>query len=141
MKILSWNCRGLGEPATVSQLQESIRLHLPDMVFLCETKEAVKYVSSVCRKLNFGERWAVCEPRGKKGGMLIALKEGVEVKQIKKSEFCMEVQVENVDEGENFWAIFVHASTEASEEKDQWEILKSKKQSWGANWVMEGGLQ
>lgn len=38
MKILSWNCRGLGNPAAVRALKKLIRFNCPDVVFLMETK-------------------------------------------------------------------------------------------------------
>jgi hypothetical protein len=38
MKILAWNCRGLGKPAAVRALKQIILTHHPDKVFLSETK-------------------------------------------------------------------------------------------------------
>ncbi|KAL4297003.1 hypothetical protein GQ457_12G013540 [Hibiscus cannabinus] len=38
MKILSWNCRGLGSPAMVQSLGSFIAQHDSDLVFLCETR-------------------------------------------------------------------------------------------------------
>lgn len=69
MRLLAWNCRGLGGPSTVSQLKESIRLSLPDIIFLCKTKQSRGYVGSVCKKLKFGNRWETSDPVGRKGGV------------------------------------------------------------------------
>jgi exonuclease III len=38
MKILSWNCRGLGKPSAIRALKKLIQSHHPDIVFLMETK-------------------------------------------------------------------------------------------------------
>jgi exonuclease III len=38
MKILSWNCRGLGKPSAVRDLKQIIKAHQPDIIFLSETK-------------------------------------------------------------------------------------------------------
>jgi exonuclease III len=38
MKLLSWNCRGLGKASAVRALRKLILTHRPDMVFLTETK-------------------------------------------------------------------------------------------------------
>ncbi|CAB4268375.1 unnamed protein product [Prunus armeniaca] len=38
MKILVWNCQGIGGNLTVSSLKEQVKLHIPDMVLLLETK-------------------------------------------------------------------------------------------------------
>jgi exonuclease III len=37
MKLLSWNCRGLGKPAAVRALRKLTKAHHPDIVFLIET--------------------------------------------------------------------------------------------------------
>jgi exonuclease III len=38
MKLLSWNCRGLGKASAVRALRQLILNHHPDIVFLTETK-------------------------------------------------------------------------------------------------------
>jgi predicted AAA+ superfamily ATPase len=38
MKLLSWNCRGLGKPSAVRALKKLLQSHKPDIVFLTETK-------------------------------------------------------------------------------------------------------
>jgi exonuclease III len=38
MKILSWNCRGLGNPTAVRALKKLLHNTCPDVVFLSETK-------------------------------------------------------------------------------------------------------
>jgi exonuclease III len=38
MKILSWNCRGLGQPSATRALKKLLQSHHPDVVFLMETK-------------------------------------------------------------------------------------------------------
>lgn len=87
MSIILWNCRGLGDPSTIPQL-ESIRLNLPALVFVCETKQESNFITTVCMNLKFAKRWDVVELLGKKGGMLVAWSEEVQIKQIKKNDFC-----------------------------------------------------
>lgn len=93
MKLLSWNCRGLGEPFTVSQLKEPVRLNLPDLMFLCETKQNKGFTETVCKRLKFGNRWAVSEPIGRKEEMMVAWTRDVEVKHIGKTDFGIEMLV------------------------------------------------
>jgi exonuclease III len=38
MKLLSWNCRGLGKPTAIRALKNLIQTHKPDVIFLMETK-------------------------------------------------------------------------------------------------------
>lgn len=75
---------GLERPATISQLKESSRLYLPDIYFLYETKQSKGFVETVSRKLRFGNRWDTYDPIGKKGGLIVAWKQGVEVKHLIK---------------------------------------------------------
>ena len=42
MKIISWNCRGLGNGPTVRSLLEMGRAEDPDILFLCETSMTEK---------------------------------------------------------------------------------------------------
>lgn len=129
MKIFFWNYRGLGGPSTFCQLKESIRLNFPDLVFLSETKNSSGFVGSVCKKLKFGKNWDTYDPIGKKEGLMEAWKEGVDVQQIQKTDFCLEVQIIEGNEKDNLWLIFVYASTEAHERKRQWEWLINRSQN------------
>jgi exonuclease III len=38
MRVLSWNCQGLGNPRTVRALKKLFATHQPDIIFLMETK-------------------------------------------------------------------------------------------------------
>lgn len=121
----------MGGPSTIAQLKELIRLHFPDMVFVCETKQTRGFMSAVCKKLKFGNRWDVWNPIGRKGGLLLAWKDTISIKRIWSTDYCIEVQVEFEDSKDNFVAIFVHASTESKERQLQWEELKDRKHLWG----------
>lgn len=72
MRILAWNCRGLGGPATISQLKKLLRLYLPEVYFLCETKQSRDFVWNVSKQLRLGNRWDTCDPIGKKEGLMVA---------------------------------------------------------------------
>lgn len=46
----------------------SIRLYFPGIIFVCETKRKRLFVSTVCKKFKFKNRWNVVDPAGKKEG-------------------------------------------------------------------------
>lgn len=75
----------------MAQLKESIRLNLPEIIFLCETKQTRGFVGSVCKKLRYGSRWETSEPVGKKRGMLVAWNQNVEIIQVLKTGFSLEL--------------------------------------------------
>jgi len=59
MKIISWNCRGLGSPHTIPSLKYLVRVYKPDILSLCETistsnkTEELKYVLGLHIKICF----------------------------------------------------------------------------------------
>lgn len=48
----------------------------------------------VSKKLGLGSRWEVVEPNGKSGENLVGCEEDLVVFQIKKHDFCVEVNIE-----------------------------------------------
>lgn len=137
MRIMSWNCRGLGGPCTVPQ-QESMRLFRPNLAFVCETKRKEGYVRTVCRKLGWGERWRAVDPVGRSGGLLVGWSRNTMVHQIKCSTFCLEVEFETSETNGKIWAAFVYASNCERVRKDQWQELKDRMNCWGDRWVLGG---
>lgn len=53
MKLLSWNCRGLGHPLTVQVARSLARGNGINLLFLMETKCTVSSLSSLSFKLGF----------------------------------------------------------------------------------------
>ncbi|KAL9448063.1 hypothetical protein AB3S75_015518 [Citrus x aurantiifolia] len=53
MNIISWNVRGLGSDPTFREAQRMLRMHKPNLVFLCETKLTSRQMQEKCQKLNF----------------------------------------------------------------------------------------
>lgn len=59
MKLLSWNCRGLGSPRAVRLLGDLFKSHHPDFVFLSETLVEKKVIKEVVDKFGFFDFFAV----------------------------------------------------------------------------------
>lgn len=97
MKIMFWNCRGLGGTSTVSQLKEYVRLYNHEIIFLCETEQTTDFIRKAGKQLKCDDRWAVREPIGKNGGLFVAWDQRVEVKQIWTNEFCIEMRISSED--------------------------------------------
>ncbi|PNX62262.1 hypothetical protein L195_g061067, partial [Trifolium pratense] len=53
MKILSWNCRGLGSPRAVRALSRLTRVENPQIVFLMETRLKATEFENIRSKLGF----------------------------------------------------------------------------------------
>ncbi|KAL8507009.1 hypothetical protein ACS0TY_017768 [Phlomoides rotata] len=82
MILLSWNCRGLGNQATVRALKKLLHEKNPGIVFLMETK--LKYAQM--NRLNSGSlKFAGCLPvdcegKDRKGGLCLLWKEEYDVR-------------------------------------------------------------
>ena len=51
MSVISWNCRGLGNPLTVNALQKVVLEKDPILVFLMETKLDITEMDNIKRKV------------------------------------------------------------------------------------------
>lgn len=119
MKILAWNCRGIGGNSTVSQLKESIRFHNPDIIFLSETKQSIEIMQKDGKQLKCEDRWLVKESIGRKRGMFVTWDQRIEVRQILIHEFCIEMKVRNEDGNSDLWLILIYASMNLRERQEQ----------------------
>ncbi|XP_075663436.1 uncharacterized protein LOC142633038 [Castanea sativa] len=78
MSALAWNCRGLGNPCTVTQLQKVMLEEDPSLVFLMETKFDVEEMARIKRKLERQQGLVVpCVNRG--GGLALLWKSSLKV--------------------------------------------------------------
>jgi exonuclease III len=73
MIVLSWNCRGLGNPGTVHDLHRLIKEKKHDLVFLMETKIQNKKCDFIRIKLGFDYMFGV-DSVGRSGGLLLLCK-------------------------------------------------------------------
>lgn len=59
MNLLSWNCRGLGNPRTVRILGEVIKSFNPTFLFLAETKVDSNKIEELCVRYGFDKCFSV----------------------------------------------------------------------------------
>ena len=71
MRIMSWNCRGLGKSSAVLQCKKKAQDLKPNILFLMETRLASGKGQEVWQKCGFSDGWEV--PRvGFSGGLILA---------------------------------------------------------------------
>lgn len=68
--------------------------------------------------------------------MLIFWGERVNICQMIKSDFSIEVKVEGEGSEGKIWVVFIYASTEDHIRRGQWEKLKARRSSWGERWIL-----
>jgi exonuclease III len=98
MKLLSWNCSGLGKASAVRAIRQLILTHHPDMIFLTETKFQS---CDFNKKANsFGPSLSNCfvvdctiSPRNRKGGLALFLSKDVKINIIGFNENMIDYYV------------------------------------------------
>ncbi|KAG8495532.1 hypothetical protein CXB51_013393 [Gossypium anomalum] len=96
IKILCWNCRGIGNPATVRMLRQLLVANDPDIIFLCETKTNTNKMASIRSKCRMEGCLAV-NTIGQSGGLTMMWKEGikVEIKNYSNNHIDSYIQLDN----------------------------------------------
>ena len=78
MRLLSWNCQGLGNPWTVRNLYDIVRDEAPTVCFLMETRLDKEGFKHHCRELAFPNKFIVKKPHSG-GGLALVWKEDVKL--------------------------------------------------------------
>lgn len=131
MRVCSWNCRCLGGPSTISQLKEELRFYLSDLVFLCETKKKKAFVQTVFKKLKGIVGYKIVDPKGLSGGLALGWSANISVKQVVKTDFCVEVEIEVAGRLATCWGIFVYANVDRQIRKRSMGVLDATKAEVG----------
>jgi exonuclease III len=123
MKILSWNCRGLGNPRTVRDLCRLVKEKRPTMVFLMETILKKKKMERIRCKMGF-DNMLVVDCIGKSGGLALLWKidEGVEIQNYS----CRHINaiVRSKPDGGSWKFTGFYGHPDASKRNEAWALLR-----------------
>ncbi|KAL0402472.1 UNVERIFIED_CONTAM: hypothetical protein Slati_4277100 [Sesamum latifolium] len=122
MKLLVWNCQGLGSPWTVHALDEIIRLHDPVLVFLSKTKCKWRKCENLKEKYNF---FGVnVDSQGKGRGLILLWRKDVNLVVHSFSYSHIDASVFNEEglEGWRFTGIYGHP--EAARREETWHLIR-----------------
>jgi hypothetical protein len=137
MIILSWNCRGLGNPQTVRDLRRMVKVKRPTVVFLMETKMRQAKMEKIRCSLGFNNLFTV-DCVGKSGGLALLWNEdmGLEIQNYS----CRHIHaiVKNPAGGQawKFTAFYGHPN--ASKRGEAWNLLKHLKNFQPQPWMCAG---
>ncbi|XP_074339551.1 uncharacterized protein LOC141677486 isoform X1 [Apium graveolens] len=121
MKILSWNCRGLGSPRTVRVLGDLVRVHKPDFLFLCETIAFSNKVEEMRIKLGFAQFFSV-DRVSRSGGLAIFWRNNVQCEVTSYSRNHVNVNFFNNETVAWSLSCF-YGFPESQNRKNSWDLL------------------
>src|SRR3954465_14165316 len=97
MILLSWNCRGLDNPATVREAREFTAKFTPALFSLSETQISKERAEASAGQLGFSNAFAVASS-GKSGGLLICWNDNLEVQILSSNRYHIDTVVKGLGE-------------------------------------------
>ena len=137
MSALAWNCRGLGNPCTVTQLQKVVLEEDPSLVFLMETKFEVDEMARIKRKFERQQGLVVpCVNRG--GGLALLWKSSLKVDIQTYSPRHIDAVITEA-EGSLQWRFTgFYGEPETGNRGESWRLLKHLSGRLNLPWVVMG---
>jgi exonuclease III len=137
MKILSWNCRGLGDPRTVQELIRLVCTHQPKIVFLSETRQNKKVIEELRWRIGL-KHFVSFHEEGKGGGLALFWHESVDVELFKINSRVIDVLVHGCPNEIKWRCTFVYGEPRRHLRHLMWELLRKMKPMIQGPWLMLG---
>ncbi len=137
MRLLSWNCRGLGNPQTVRELSLLLKERDPSILFLSETR--LDSVGVELLRVSTKFNYAFCVPRLRTGGGLAMLwSDKVDLRLNSFSKNHIDASVVIKDSGKEFRVTGFYGNPETHKRKETWALLKFLSHHGSLPWVCMG---
>ncbi|KAL9671576.1 hypothetical protein QQ045_009146 [Rhodiola kirilowii] len=135
MKILSWNCRGLGNPRSVRALSDLVRSSGPHVVGLIETKLQRGKLEWLKRKVGFSNGVEVARTcLG--GGLMLLWRPEIQIALKSFSRYHIDVWI---GEGDGFRLTIFYGCPITGRREETWNLLRSLKEGGqGLPWLVLG---
>lgn len=136
MKIVSQNCRGLGNQPAVNGLLDLQKAEEPDILFLSETKLTEKEMECFRWKLNM-PNMIVMDCKGRSGGLALFWRRGVEVELRWKGRYHIDVNV--VEETGSKWRFTgIYGESKSGQKEKTWKLLRTLHNQNDLPWLCMG---
>ncbi|XP_071925834.1 uncharacterized protein [Coffea arabica] len=137
MRVVVWNCQGVGSPLTVPQLREVNHLSSPNIFFLSETKNMKTVIDRIARRLRLDNNVSV-EAMNRTGGMALLWTKDTQIVEVVTTAFTIEAKIEGNESQAAWWFIGVYASCDRWIRKEQWRVLTDRSRLWGSKYLISG---
>ena len=139
MRILSWNCRGMGSKWTISYLCERRHKHKhkPDFLFLSETKQGSEFVQKF--QAHFGyDNLVTVDLVGRSGGLTLFYNNEYQVNVLYSSNRMIDVEAEALRK--KVYLTFVYGDLVQEMRELVWERLTRYGMARSVTWFIIGDL-
>jgi ribonuclease HI len=123
MNIISWNCRGLGNPRSVQDFRRLVKEKRPNLVFLMETKLRKYKLENIRVKVGFTNMFVV-DCVGKSGGLALFWDDGWEVEVQNYSHRHINAIVHNQNNGLDWKFTGFYGHPNPAKRHEAWDLLK-----------------
>jgi exonuclease III len=137
MKLLSWNCQGLGNPWTVQDLCHLVKDKKPDILFLMETKCRKEKMEIIRVKLGFQGLFVV-EPVGRSEGLALLWQDVQRLKIQNFTQRHINAIVTHGENGESLKLTCFYGHPVTAKRHESWALLEHLKQFRPQPWVCIG---
>ena len=136
MSCLSWNCRGIGNPRTVQELINMVRMERPDVVFLMETLAEESKLEQIRVILRYDNK-LVCLRDGHSGGLALFWKNTFPLAINNYSKYHIDATIQCSKQGR--WRLTgFYGHPETCKRQESWEFLRHLSRDMDMAWVCLG---
>uniref|UniRef100_A0A453K4Y3 Reverse transcriptase domain-containing protein n=3 Tax=Aegilops tauschii subsp. strangulata TaxID=200361 RepID=A0A453K4Y3_AEGTS len=136
MKVIAWNCHGLGNPSAVRSLLELQRAEDPDILFLSETKLREKEIEFLRWRWSL-VHMVVQDCDGRCGGLALFWRRGVEVNLRSKGRCHIDAEVV-AEDGVKWRLTRIYGESKAGEKENTWRLLRTLHGQTDLPWLCLG---
>lgn len=137
MTVLSWNCRGIGQPRTVRELVGLVHSLKPKLVFLSETRQKDDYVNKLRWRLGL-KHCIKHAGTGKSAGIALFYDENVEIKELAVGPRYIDVLIRVSPNSPRWRGTFVYGEPKAHERIHMWNVLRRLRPNASEPWLVIG---
>ena len=136
MSIMSWNCRGIGNDATVRELRTLVQRFAPSVLCLQETQVGGLRARNLAHSFGFNRSYTVGS-RGRSGGLAMYWNDNLNLELIHFSQYHIDMIVKK-DEEQPWRITCIYGEANVNERQKTWDLLRFLRSESNLPWVCIG---